>query len=555
MSALTFEQLQTALKDSIGPVTTEIREVKVAFKAEISNLRLDTDKKYSDLADRITKIENAKMPPTYNAVASMPALTSSRQPPSREDYNKELSAAQMPRGYRFRGNDYEAKMRATEEQRQKHEHNYAYAYKSLGFYPCGDQEDRDQAKTEFQSEGYSNPNDKAIERRCVKNYLTQDMGMTEDIFEEVAGDVENIWFEGKTAFCKFVDRRAIAIVYSFASLMNKMAKTRHVVRKIHLWIPPSLESRFFQLKDLEWNFRRMKTARKEYCHTRITYEGETIIAQWRGTEGESYQKIEEPASQGIPGIEFSRMMSARALNNRGKKPLPLPKPDPKATTPKGRERPMEAARGQSKGSGRGGKQGAGAKHSAEADKDKAKKDKKPPGEPKKKESVVPAGSEHNNSVNMETDGSLNFKAVGQSAESNSQSARGSKRGRKPKASSSQSNTMLSMGWAVSSQKKKRSRSSRRDSSDEELWEESKSQKMDKKKTPEKRKSPVKPKNVYTNLVDTLKVNSELSEKRAEEYSKLLQLTNKQGSLYEEVEKGLRAGDEIDMARLNVLTKM
>ena len=103
-------------------------------------------------------------------------------------------------------------MRASEEQRQKHEHNYAYAYKSLGFYPCGDLEDRDQSKTELQSEGYVNPNEKAIERRCVKNYLCQDMGMTEEIYEEVAGETEHIWFEGKTAFCKFVDRRAVAIV-------------------------------------------------------------------------------------------------------------------------------------------------------------------------------------------------------------------------------------------------------------------------------------------------------------------------------------------------------
>ena len=110
-----------------------------------------------------------------------------------------------------------------------------------------------------------------------------------------------------------------------------------------------------------------------------------------------------------------------------------------------------------------------------------------------------------------------------------------------------------MGWAVSTQKKKRSRSARRDSSDEELCEESKSQRMDKKRTP--KKSPEKSKNVFTSLVGALKEGGELTEKRADEYSKLLQLSNKQGALYKEMEEGLRAGDEIDMARLKVLSKM
>ena len=154
----------------------------------------------------------------------------------------------------------------------------------------------------------------------------------------------------------------------------------------------------------------------------------------------------------------------------------------------------------------------------------------------------------------QTEGSLNSNAVGQTAAANSTSATGSKRGRKPKVAPSQSNTMLSMGW-THSQKKKRSRSSRRDSSDEELCEESKSQKLDKKKTPKKKKSPVKPKNVYTNLVDALEKNGEMSEKRAKEYSKLLELTNKQGALYEQVEQGLKAGEAVDMDRFSVLTKM
>ena len=70
--------------------------------------------------------------------------------------------------------------------------------------------------------------------------------------------------------------------------------------------------------------------------------------------------------------------------------------------------------------------------------------------------------------------------------------------------------MLSMGWTFSSQgKKKRSRSARRDSSDEELCEENKSQRMSKispkKKGGEKEKKSsklVKPKNAYENFINS-----------------------------------------------------
>ena len=62
-------------------------------------------------------------------------------------------------------------------------------------------------------------------------------------------------------------------------------------------------------------------------------------------------------------------------------------------------------------------------------------------------------------------------------------------------------------------------------------------------------------NVYKNMIEALFVNGDLSKRRAEQYKKLLNLTNKQGALYKEVEKGLRNGDEIDFARFNVLVEM
>ena len=123
--------------------------------------------------------------------------------------------------------------------------------------------------------------------------------------------------------------------------------------------------------------------------------------------------------------------------------------------------------------------------------------------------------------------------------------------------------MLSMGWTFSSQgKKKRSRSARRDSSDEELCEENKSQRMSKispkKKGGEKEKKSsklVKPKNAYENFINTLEDNGELSERRADKYTKLLALNNKQSGLYKEMEKELKAGGEINMDRFCVLTAM
>ena len=156
-----------------------------------------------------------------------------------------------------------------------------------------------------------------------------------------------------------------------------------------------------------------------------------------------------------------------------------------------------------------------------------------------------------------TEESLNTNAVDLTADVNSKAKKGSTRGRKPRSVSSQSNTMLTMGFTSH---KKRSRSARRDSSDEELCDENKIQKMTK-VTPKKKISPEKEKrspaerNSYGNFVNSLKDNRKLSSKRSAEYAKLLTLTDKQRKLYREVEKTLKAGDDVDMDRLTVLTQM
>ena len=88
--------------------------------------------------------------------------------------------------------------------------------------------------------------------------------------------------------------------------MNKMANRRCVARKLHIWVPPQLEARFWALKDLEWSFRRMKKGKKEPCHTRMFYRDGTIWAQWRPSFDVEYEDIQEPETAMIPGVEYWR---------------------------------------------------------------------------------------------------------------------------------------------------------------------------------------------------------------------------------------------------------
>ena len=205
-AGVSLADLQETLKLQFAPVITEISTIKIAFKDEITNLKVDSERKYSELADRITNLEQGAKKMPYNKVASMPARDGPGQdvvePRSKEALNQEMEEAQNGRRMRYRHQDHEARMRATPEQRKVFEDNYGYAYRSLGFYPCGDDEDMDQAKVELQAEGFVNPSEKAMERRCIKNFLCLDMGMTDAIYDDMAGDIERHWFEGKTAFCR-----------------------------------------------------------------------------------------------------------------------------------------------------------------------------------------------------------------------------------------------------------------------------------------------------------------------------------------------------------------
>ena len=251
---------------------------------------------------------------------------------------KELAEAQSkPRAFRYRHMDHEARQAASQDEVERFEEALERGDRTIGLYPCGDDIDVQNAIEELEREK-KKADKEDIEFRCIMHFLKLDMGMTDLVFEELDEELEDWHFEGSTCFLRFTSRRGVITIYSHAGLMNRMAVRRRVSRKLHLWVPPQLENRFFQLKDLEWQFRRMKRNNKESCHTRLCYSNGSIMAQWRSAPDRPYVNIREPPSQHIAGVEFWRKASIPKLNRRPAGP-PIHKPDLKAlTTPKGRVR-------------------------------------------------------------------------------------------------------------------------------------------------------------------------------------------------------------------------
>ena len=100
--------------------------------------------------------------------------------------------------------------------------------------------------------GGKEPSEKELEWKMIDEFLRQDMGMDDIAVKRVHEETEKWFFEGDTSFLKFYSRDGVALIYSWANMMNRMAFERKVTRKLHVWCPPQLESRFFALKNLEW---------------------------------------------------------------------------------------------------------------------------------------------------------------------------------------------------------------------------------------------------------------------------------------------------------------
>ena len=81
---------------------------------------------------------------------------------------------------------------------------------------------------------------------------------------------------GMPASMKMTNREAVQQVYSFSNLMNRMATERKVKRKLHIWVGPALEQRFFALKSLKYTIREARERAGNKIHTRVVYKDRTI---------------------------------------------------------------------------------------------------------------------------------------------------------------------------------------------------------------------------------------------------------------------------------------
>ena len=131
----------------------------------------------------------------------------------------------------------------------KYDEDWAFGYLCLGLNPNGTATDRERARDEImEKNGGQEPAEKEIEWHMIKEYLQKDMGMDEIAVTRVREETERWFFEGDTSFLKFYSRDGVAIVYSWANMMNRMAFENKVTRKLHVFCPPQLKSRLFALK-------------------------------------------------------------------------------------------------------------------------------------------------------------------------------------------------------------------------------------------------------------------------------------------------------------------
>ena len=198
-------------------------------------------------------------------------------------------------------------MMATTEQMEKFDRDWKEGSEIIGVYPIEDS-DKDQAKEDLKRAGRQEASitQEEIDVKAIRCFLELDMGMTPALVDELFGQLERYFYENKTAFLKFKDRGMVLQVYHYAPLMNKMAARKHCIRKLHLWICPQMELRFWALKNIEYHFRTLKRSKGEVCHTRIFYRDQTIYAQWRNRDDEDFQDIPEHPSMKIPGVESKR---------------------------------------------------------------------------------------------------------------------------------------------------------------------------------------------------------------------------------------------------------
>ena len=370
MTELTLEAFIIELDKRIKPVSSNIARVEDKVTNQEKNI-----KKLSERLDKVEKLKNprpAKQTETPLSTQHTPAKSSTapgamaynqvvqQSPPVRdkegltaaleEEEKKKLEPGYKPK--RHRDMDYSNRMAATPDQRMRYEENYEFAYLCIGLNPNGTDSDRERCKDEMmEKNGGVEPAEKELEWYMIDEYLRKDMGMDDEAVRNVRHETEKWFFEGDTSFLKFYSRDGVALVRAWSNMLNRMAAERCVTRKLHIYCPPQLESRFFALKNLEWTYRNLRKKKDGQCMTRICYRDRTIWAQFKIKYEDEYEDIEEPRTAKIPTVEFWRVTSHPRLNSRSRsrgRGRGISRPAQNAPIPAGRDRPDEV-----RGRGRG----------------------------------------------------------------------------------------------------------------------------------------------------------------------------------------------------------
>ena len=403
--------LDTKLDKKLDPVLTKVNDLETKIETEVSKIRTETKSQLSkletDFKSRLDKVEKSQQSRPAEPVPNPPPeqtpqkrtlaqIVASTTPPKvgeelvKAVESEEKKMAGKKGAFRFKDKDYAARQQASPEDIERAESLWRYGYLTVGLFPCGSNSDFTRAKETLAKRGAENPTKKELMMECAQEFLRKDMGITDDVMKRLYDDLEEVFMTGNTCFLKMRNREAIQQIYSFSNLMGRMAEQNGVKRKLHAWIPVTLEQRFFGLKRLEYTMRDARGKKGQKIHTRIFYRDGQIFAQWKGNYREEYRDIEEPASAKIPGTEFWRKTPSPRLNNMPKG-APIHKPPLNAPVPSGRQRTDEAGK-RGRGGYRGGRGGRGGGNASGGNNR---------GNSERQEVVVPAGGESSqSSVNV-----------------------------------------------------------------------------------------------------------------------------------------------------------
>ena len=259
----------------LDPVLTKIAEVENKIDTEVTKLRSENQSQLSqletELKSRLDKVEESQKQkpadPSTPKPRTMAQVVAATPPKEGEELvraveSEEKKEAGKKGAFRFRDKDHAARMQASPEDVERAEKLWKYGYMTVGLHPCGSNSDFSRAKDALVKRGTEEPTRKQLEMECAQEFLRKDMGVPDSVMKRLYDDLEEVFMKGNTCFLKMRNREAVQQVYSYSNLMNRMATENGVKRKLHVWVPVTLEQRFFALKRLEYTMRDAKSKRR-----------------------------------------------------------------------------------------------------------------------------------------------------------------------------------------------------------------------------------------------------------------------------------------------------